>query len=906
MAIKREIKWVVAADGAVTPTTPLDGGAQGDHNQTRAIFEVAEGSAWADPANAVYIECDDGAGNVDTTEQLTVVDGKVSYLIPRAWTQYGGTVTLRLVAEGPGVGDVQCYSAEARARLDSRQNAMDKVAGLLKGRVATMEKRANDALSGAEAAQEAAQESVEQAEQYAKSCYNNSNAAKEYAKKAEAAATATAVNASAAQGATAAAEKAADDAGQALVRCNNHSLRAENAAAQCGQYATAAEKAADDAGQALVRCNNHSLRAESAATQCGQYATAAEAAAKRAEAAGGGGITVDDVKPFRFTVTKTGKKYKSSKTYEEIVEVLNAGNRLVICEYNSLELQFAGMIGDNLYFHTGAWGGDIYVCVDSFGVRVITESDPITVVNVLDYDAVGDGVTDDTDAIQDALYDAEEKGLPLYFPTGTYLVSSTITTHTRDTDADKQTNNLVIYGDGFGTVIKTTEDFDGDYVFYIDVAGVQPRSLWVHDFAIDLYADVSGIYFEEIGMKSVVENLWITFKYLKQETDTKVREGIFCNSATVSTFQLIKVMGNIRGLDGKRKTNCGIVVNGMHSGRIIDCDVSFCGWGIYLSGGSNNVIENCRIDENEYGIYQNSSTDVNVETRAYAVGELADAFKGTFSNLTISKNRFEANNKAAIFLIAYSAGELNYMYNAQITIDNNDFSGLGKGTARWHDDRGVFRKAIWLGRCKGVVISANTFKGMPYESATVETTDAMGNVETHKATNQNVGIATSVEHLTLRDNVAITWPLWSDDTNYTIVKTNTKISTDLVQITNFVNDIEANQTVGKVNACVYGSRAVTIKSGGEIDVSSSNVFALKDGVEVTGLTVYTGDTEYTHDVTFIAIGETATIKNTNRIRLDGGVDFVMGEFDTVTLARVYVYPRGYFWVEKSRSVNRAT
>ena len=622
---------------------------------------------------------------------------------------------------------------------------------------------------------------------------------------------------------------------------------------------------------------------------------------------GGSNITVDDVKPFRFTVTKNGKRYKASKTYDEVKEVLNAGNRLVICEYNSWELPFAGTIGEDLMFYTGAGAFDVRIFLYDYDiVSVQTESAPVTVVNVLDYDAVGDGVTDDTDAIQSALDDAEKKGLPLYFPTGTYLVSSTITTHTRDTDADKQTNNLVIYGDGFGTVIKTTEDFDGDYVFYLDVAGVQPRSLWVHDFAIDLYADVSGIYFEEIGMKGIVENLWITFKYLKQETDTKVREGIFCNSATVTTFQQIKVMGNILGLDGKRKTNCGIVVNGMHSCKIIDCDVTFCGWGIYLSGGSNNIIENCRIDENEYGIYQNSSTDIWLDTRAYAVGELPDSFNGTFNNLTISKNRFEANNKAAILLISFSAGDLNYMYNAQVTIANNDFTALGKGTALWHDNREVFRRAISLGRCRGVVIAENNFKGMPYETAYVEIKDADDNKVSYVTTDQNIGLSTGVENLTLCDNVATTWPLWSDDTNYTVVKSSTKISTDLVAIANFVNDIEANQTVGKVNTSVRGSRVIGINSGGAIDVSNSNVFELGNGVEVTGLNAYTGDLWYTHDVTFIALGETATIKNNDRIRLNGGKDFVMGEFDTVTLMRAYVYPRGYFWVEKSRSVNRAT
>ena len=209
MAIKRELKWVVAADGAVTPTVPLDGGAQGDHNQTRAIFEVAEGSAWADPANAVYIECDDGAGNVDTTEQLTVVDGKVSYLIPRAWTQYGGTVTLRLVAEGPGVGEVQAYSAEALARLDSRQNAMEKVDSMLKGRMAAAEKKV---VGSAEAAVYAADSAV-------------------------ASASAASLSLQGAQLASTAANEAAEQAAASTVAAGAHASNAAQSAAAAKGYA---------------------------------------------------------------------------------------------------------------------------------------------------------------------------------------------------------------------------------------------------------------------------------------------------------------------------------------------------------------------------------------------------------------------------------------------------------------------------------------------------------------------------------------------------------------------------------------------------------------------------------------------------------------------------------------------
>lgn len=136
---------------------------------------------------------------------------------------------------------------------------------------------------------------------------------------------------------------------------------------------------------------------------------------------GGGGITVDDVKPFRFTVTQDGTRYTASKTYDEIAAVLNAGNRLVICEFNGCELPFAGYFGSNMLFYTGAYGNGtrIYIA-DGDLVSVEYEEQATEIVYVRDYDAVGDGETDDTEAIQAAL----DCGGTIIFDRKTYMVDA--------------------------------------------------------------------------------------------------------------------------------------------------------------------------------------------------------------------------------------------------------------------------------------------------------------------------------------------------------------------------------------------------------------------------------------------------------------------------------------------------
>ena len=80
-------------------------------------------------------------------------------------------------------------------------------------------------------------------------------------------------------------------------------------------------------------------------------------------------------------------------------------------------------------------------------------AESIGIVNVKNYGAVGDGVTDDTAAIQAAIDSLTSGGL-VYLLRGTYLISTRL-----DVDDD---SNIHLCGDGYGSVIQ--KGFNGDMI----------------------------------------------------------------------------------------------------------------------------------------------------------------------------------------------------------------------------------------------------------------------------------------------------------------------------------------------------------------------------------------------------------------------------------------------------------
>ena len=99
-------------------------------------------------------------------------------------------------------------------------------------------------------------------------------------------------------------------------------------------------------------------------------------------------------------------------------------------------------------------------------------------VSVKDFGAVGDGVADDTAAIQAAVNAAQITGQSVYLPAGTYLVTSV-----NGSGAINISAGIEMFGDGAGTIIKLKSGATGFVIYGYNAAVFS--GLHLRDFVVD-------------------------------------------------------------------------------------------------------------------------------------------------------------------------------------------------------------------------------------------------------------------------------------------------------------------------------------------------------------------------------------------------------------------------------------
>jgi tRNA threonylcarbamoyladenosine modification (KEOPS) complex Pcc1 subunit len=290
-------------------------------------------------------------------------------------------------------------------------------------------------------------------------------------------------------------------------------------------------------------------------------------------------------------------------------------------------------------------------------VNVLTASDlsadglawsgSATQVNVTNYGATGDGSTNDTTAIVNAI-SATPSGATLYFPPGTYIVSSTITVP----------GNIRLLGSYLGqSTIKLTSGFSSvDPMFTSSFDGVPGTYL------------SSNIRFENLVFDGNNNSSRNGAGYLLRPIQVNTLKIIKCGFIN-NTFMAIALAGN-SGVDiwGSKFANCGIVPPTTQSSPAL-----FVGGTSNYAGANTNVnINKCVFRNNKWsGIYF-FPTGGSVKNSLFVNnGESSIFSNNTLANATIENNYFYGATRTNISASGLELGGSN------LTIRNNFFRNSG-------------------------------------------------------------------------------------------------------------------------------------------------------------------------------------------------------------------------------------
>ena len=289
---------------------------------------------------------------------------------------------------------------------------------------------------------------------------------------------------------------------------------------------------------------------------------------------------------------------------------------------------------------SSVWSGISYTFGDNQTIRTIQKKLD-DVVSVKDFGAKGDGITDDTESINRALYElycrtsAPAARKILHFPAGVYIISDGINVPTYAT----------LKGEGpYNTILRQTAD--SSYVSYVVTT-----------------ADSKQQVGAQIGYNGAELPKNITISDMGWETSA---DGIWLVNASSVTLERINIIGGVDLPTGEGDFWTGIYIIGSTlvpptDINIIDCHIEKFNLGVYQPG-----------TEFSRNIWVNSTSFINMHKAFYLCND-----GGMVNTMTVSNCIFDLVNDIAI--------DANYATNIVSTFNSyrdvaNGYLGAGNST----------------------------------------------------------------------------------------------------------------------------------------------------------------------------------------------------------------------------------
>lgn len=255
---------------------------------------------------------------------------------------------------------------------------------------------------------------------------------------------------------------------------------------------------------------------------------------------------------------------------------------------------------------------------DTTGAPTV-EAVPGPTLSVKDFGAKGDGVTNDTAAIQaaiDHVYGAG--GGTVFFPSGTYLVTSVVR---------NWTNPITVNLQGEGKRSTIIKKFDSSTTPLFDLSGIASM--------LEPYSEISEMMFDANnvganGIRATNFGRWV----LRNVFVTRCDRGLYCRGGLVFDVYDCTFQANLYGY------YCEKSANNVFSNLVTFYGGQFSGnttWGLYIRQASGVHIVGTDIsfngtsgDINTGGIYYDVTMDDEI---GYAIASIKNAwFEGNFGN----------------------------------------------------------------------------------------------------------------------------------------------------------------------------------------------------------------------------------------------------------------------------------